>query len=162
MSSVWSASMSNGVSDLACHMCLSAYKLTGWAGGCVRAIQEECNWINSSVQWQRVERVKFLLQVSGLQFTLTPNTSVGPFINVTHQTATWSTTSSLSWRFYTEPLKNRCTNSLLHDINVQNEKVYIYTIGAICHPAASLSCLCPNAVSTLLLLLFWYKNTFQI
>lgn len=37
MSSVWSASMSNGVSDLACHMCLSAYKLTGRGGGRVRS-----------------------------------------------------------------------------------------------------------------------------
>lgn len=33
MSSVWSASMSNGVSDLACHMCLSADELTGRDAG---------------------------------------------------------------------------------------------------------------------------------
>lgn len=35
MSSVWSASIANGVGDLACHMCLSAYKLTGWDRDCV-------------------------------------------------------------------------------------------------------------------------------
>lgn len=40
MSSVWSASMSNGVSDLACHMCLSAYELTGRDGG--RRVRRPC------------------------------------------------------------------------------------------------------------------------
>lgn len=43
MSSVWSASMSNGGGDLACHMCLSAYELTG------RDV--ETNWINTRRHW---------------------------------------------------------------------------------------------------------------
>lgn len=67
MSSVWSASMSNGGGDLACHMCLSAYKLTGRD---VQTVQEESNWINSSEHW---ERVQVLLYLSGFQFTITPD-----------------------------------------------------------------------------------------
>lgn len=53
MSSVWSGSMSNGVSDLKCHMHLSAYKLTGRHRGCVCVVPEESNWINSNGQGGR-------------------------------------------------------------------------------------------------------------
>lgn len=55
MSSVWSASMSNGGGDLACHMCLSAYELTG------RDV--ETNWINTRRHWGGA------LHFSDVQFT---------------------------------------------------------------------------------------------
>lgn len=41
MSSVWSASMSNGIGDLACHICLSADTLTARDEGRVKTVQEK-------------------------------------------------------------------------------------------------------------------------
>jgi len=67
MSSVWSAGMSNGISDLACHMCLPACMLIRQDEGLVQTTHENIIWINSSSGSERVERAGFLLRGSGIR-----------------------------------------------------------------------------------------------
>lgn len=78
MSSVWSASMSNGTSDLACHMCLSADTLTG---------RRPCADCTGGKQLNKQEQTG---ESRDLDFMLTTDASkhTAIFTIITHQTLT--------------------------------------------------------------------------
>lgn len=61
MSTVWSASMSNSVSDLACHMCLSAYELPG------RVLRRQLDEQQLQLTDTRCSRLQYLLLLSDIQ-----------------------------------------------------------------------------------------------